>query len=105
MYLTICTSCQQYEGALTTHCPQELYDEKAEDVYEGLLDFRFGNWVKGTKNRVTAGKLSNQIANEPLFLEILKNDETPPLQFIKEQQDYITSLKNKEKEMLLKDYL
>lgn len=77
--LTICTSCQQYEGALTTHCPQELYDEKAEDVYEGLLDFRFGNWVKGTKNRVTAGKLSNQIANEPLFLEILKNDETPPL--------------------------
>lgn len=46
--LECCRVCGSFEGATTTHCPgEDMYAEKSDDVYAGLLDFRDGQWIEG----------------------------------------------------------
>lgn len=45
--LFACAVCDSFEGATTTHCPDEPMDrDKAEAVYAGKVDFRDGEWVE-----------------------------------------------------------
>ncbi len=44
--LFACTLCSSFEGATTTHCPGEKFLD-VDDVYEGRLDYRDGQWVNG----------------------------------------------------------
>ncbi len=44
--LAICRVCGLTEGSLTTECPgYQCWREKNKDVYEGMIDFRNGEWV------------------------------------------------------------
>jgi len=43
--LSACTVCGAFEGATTTHCPgTDMYREYGDRVYNGLIDFRAGEW-------------------------------------------------------------
>lgn len=44
--LSVCSVCGLLEGSLTTECPcVPSYQEYADDVYEGKIDYRNGEWV------------------------------------------------------------
>ena len=46
--LAICKVCGGMEGGLPTECPGTWMDPLTSDlVYQGVVDFRFGQWVTG----------------------------------------------------------
>lgn len=46
--LALCSTCGGMEGALTTHCPGKRMDSMLQDaVYNGLCDFKDGEWHAG----------------------------------------------------------
>ena len=45
--LFACTVCHSFEGATTTHCPDEsMTEHQCNLVYAGKLDYRDGEWVE-----------------------------------------------------------
>jgi hypothetical protein len=46
--LFICVDCYAFEGATTTECPGvRCYNEMSDFVYQGLIDFKNGEWIVG----------------------------------------------------------
>lgn len=51
--LSVCLACGTYEGGLTTECcGKRLTMDEADDIYNGVRDFRYGRWIEGVTNNV-----------------------------------------------------
>lgn len=93
--LSHCILCGQYEGGLTTHCcSRSLTDEEQKLVYnEGNLDYRYGRWFKGVRNRVMLSSKITMSANYTTILATFMCDKPLSVFMLKKVYwDYNTDL-------------
>lgn len=46
--LAACSRCDAFEGATPSECPGiPMTGDQSDRVYEGIIDYRFGQWVSG----------------------------------------------------------